>query len=132
MKVNKEEMVGMMVALESFLKRDAAAEWQELERRVNVLAAAVANVKGLKTSQYVYAIANHVPHLKLEWDKTALKLTLADIRKQLRDGNPSIEISPYAAPSGSAKEEMMVGVWPLQPNEVEIVARRLREVFTAA
>lgn len=132
MKVNKEEMIGMMVAVEVYLKRDAAAEWRELERRVKVLAESVAGVKGLKTSMHVYPIANHVPHLKLEWDKAALKLTLADVRKQLREGNPSIEISPYAAPSGSAKEEMMVGVWPLEPSEVEIVARRLREVFTVA
>jgi D-glucosaminate-6-phosphate ammonia-lyase len=132
MKVNKEEMVGMLVAVESFLKRDEAAEWKELERRVKVLADSVANVKGLKTSTHVPPIANHVPHLKLEWDKSTLKLTLSDVRKLLREGKPAIEISPYAAPSNSAVEEMMIGVWPLQPGEVEVVARRLREVFTAA
>lgn len=132
MKVNKEELVGMMVAVESYLKRDAAAEWKELERRVKVLADSVANVKGLKTSTHVPPIANHVPHLKLEWDKSALKLTLGDVRKQLREGKPSIEISPYAAPSNSPTEEMMIGVWPLQPGEVDVVARRLREVFSAA
>jgi D-glucosaminate-6-phosphate ammonia-lyase len=132
MKVNKEELVGMLVAVESYLKRDAAAEWKELERRVKVLADSVANVKGLKTSTHVPPIANHVPHLKLEWDKAALKLTLGDVRKQLREGRPSIEISPYAAPSNSPTEEMMIGVWPLQPGEVEVVARRLREVFSAA
>jgi D-glucosaminate-6-phosphate ammonia-lyase len=132
LKVNKEELVGMLVAVESYLKRDAAAEWKELERRVKVLADSVANVKGLKTSTHVPPIANHVPHLKLEWDKAALKLTLGDVRKQLREGRPSIEISPYAAPSNSPTEEMMIGVWPLQPGEVEVVARRLREVFSAA
>jgi D-glucosaminate-6-phosphate ammonia-lyase len=132
MKVNKEELVGMMVAVESFLKRDEAAEWKELERRVKVLADGVANVKGLKTSTHVPPIANHVPHLKLEWDKATLKLTLSDVRKQLREGKPAIEISPYAAPSNSSVEEMMIGVWPLQPGEAEVVARRLREVFTAA
>jgi D-glucosaminate-6-phosphate ammonia-lyase len=132
MKVNKEEMVGMLVAVESFLKRDEAAEWKELERRVKVLADSVANVKGLKTSTHVPPIANHVPHLKLEWDKATLKLTLSDVRKLLREGKPAIEISPYAAPSNSPVEEMMIGVWPLQPGEVEVVARRLREVFTAA
>jgi D-glucosaminate-6-phosphate ammonia-lyase len=132
MKVNKEELVGMLVAVESYLKRDAAAEWKELERRVKVLADSVANVKGLKTSTHVPPIANHVPHLKLEWDKAALKLTLGDVRKQLREGRPSIEISPYAAPSNSPTEEMVIGVWPLQPGEVEVVARRLREVFSAA
>ncbi|HZS10183.1 MAG TPA: aminotransferase class V-fold PLP-dependent enzyme [Blastocatellia bacterium] len=131
MKVNKEELLGMMVAVELYLKRDAAAEWKELERRVKVLADSVAGIRELKTETHVPPIANHVPHLKLSWDKTLLKLSLADVRKQLREGKPSIEISPYAAPSDSKVEEMMIGVWSLQPGEVDIVARRLREIFHA-
>lgn len=128
MKVNKEEMIGMMVAVEMYLKRDAAAEWKEWERRAKTIAESVAGVKGLSSSTHVPPIANHVPHLKFTWDKTALNLSVEDVRRQLREGDPSIEIAPN---SSSSPEEMTVGVWMLQPGEERIVARRLREIFKA-
>lgn len=129
LKVNKEEMVGMMVAVEMYLQRDAAAEAKELERRIKLLTDSVAHVKTIAASTHTPEIANHVPHLKLTWDTSALKLSAEDVRKQLREGNPSIEITP-ATPASS--DEIIINVWMLQPGEDQIVARRLREVFKAA
>ncbi|MGI8567275.1 MAG: aminotransferase class V-fold PLP-dependent enzyme [Pyrinomonadaceae bacterium] len=129
MKVNKEEIIGMLVAVEMFLQRDAAAEWKEWERRIKVLADSVADVKGIRSSTHVPPIANHVPHLKLTLDKSTLNLSVEDVRKQLREGNPSIELAPYAP---TTPDEITIGVWMLQPGEDRIVARRLREVFKAA
>jgi len=129
MKVNKEEMIGMLVAVEMYLARDAAAEWKEWERRIKVLADSVADVKGVRSSTHVPPIANHVPHLKLTLDKSILNLSVEDVRKQLREGDPSIELAPYAP---TTPDEMTIGVWMLQPGEDRIVARRLREIFKAA
>ena len=129
MKVNKEEIIGMLVAVEMYLARDAAAEWKEWERRIKVVADSVADVKGIRSSTHIPPIANHVPHLKLTLDKSILNLSVEDVRKQLREGNPSIELAPYAP---TTPEEMTIGVWMLQPGEDRIVARRLREIFKAA
>ncbi|MBA3439403.1 MAG: aminotransferase class V-fold PLP-dependent enzyme [Pyrinomonadaceae bacterium] len=129
LKVNKEEMVGMMVAVEMYLQRDAAAESKELERRIKLLVDSVANVKTIASATHIPEIANHVPHLKLTWDASALKLSAEDVRKQLREGNPSIEITP-ATPA--TPDEIIINVWMLQPGEDQIVARRLREIFKAA
>ncbi len=129
MKVNKEEMVGMMVAVEMYLKRDAAAEWKEWERRAKVITDSVAANKSIKSEVYIPPIANHVPTVRLSWDKAALKITTDDIRKQLREGKPSIEITPGSSPATAEKQEMSIGIWQMQPGEVEIVAKRLREVF---
>ena len=129
MKVNKEEMVGMMVAVEVYLKRDAAAEWKEWERRAKVITGSIAGLKPVTTEVYVLPIANHVPHIRIRWDKTALSLTADEIRKRLREGRPSIEIVPGSSPAAAATQEISVGVWQMQPGEAEIVARRLREVF---
>ncbi|HWQ34435.1 MAG TPA: selenocysteine synthase [Blastocatellia bacterium] len=129
MKVNKEEMVGMMVAVEVYLKRDAAAEWKEWERRARVITGSVAGLKPVTTEVYVLPIANHVPHVRIRWDKAALSLTADEIRKRLREGRPSIEIVPGSSPAAAATQEISVGVWQMQPGEAEIVARRLREVF---
>jgi len=130
MKVNKEEMVGMMVAVEMYLKRDAEAEWKEWERRAKLIVDSVAKVAAVKAEIHVPPIANHVPTLRLTWEKAALPLTADDARKRLREGKPSIEIAPNSSPAKAEKQEIGIGVWQMQPGEAEIVARRLREVFT--
>jgi L-seryl-tRNA(Ser) seleniumtransferase len=129
MKVNKEEMVGMMVAVEMYLKRDAEAEWKEWERRAKLIGDGVAKVPSVKAEIHVPPIANHVPTLRLTWEKAALPLTADDVRKRLREGKPSIEIAPNASSAKAEKQEIGIGVWQMQPGEAEIVARRLREVF---
>ncbi|MBO0723707.1 MAG: PLP-dependent transferase [Blastocatellia bacterium] len=129
MKVNKEEMVGMMVAVEMYLKRDADKEWKEWERRAKVITDSVAGFKTISSEVYVPPIANHVPTVRLSWEKTALKITVEELRKQLREGKPAIEIAPSSSPASAEKQEMSIGVWQMQAGEVEIVAKRLREVF---
>jgi uncharacterized pyridoxal phosphate-dependent enzyme len=129
LKVNKEEMLGMMVAIETFLKRDAQAEWREWERRAKtVVDAATANTL-VQAEVYVPPIANHVPHVRITWNATQLKLQAGDLRKQLREGDPSIEIVPGGSRGGEEKQEISVGVWQLQPGEAELVARRLRQIL---
>ncbi|MFN0086661.1 MAG: aminotransferase class V-fold PLP-dependent enzyme [Blastocatellia bacterium] len=132
MKVNKEEILGMMVAIEVYLKRDAAGEWKEWERRARLVTDSVAKQGAIRAETYVPPIANHVPTVRLKWEKAALKLTADEIRKQLREGAPSIEIAPGSSPADAATQELSVGIWQLQPGETEIVAKRLREVFTIA
>ena len=124
MKVNKEELLGMMVAIETFMKRDHAADWKEWERRVALIGDAAKSIPSVKAEQYVPAIANHVPHLRLTWDPAKVKLSYKDVAVKLREGDPSIEVVP-----GSNKDSLEVGVWMLQPGEDKIVARRLREVL---
>jgi L-seryl-tRNA(Ser) seleniumtransferase len=132
MKVNKEEKLGMMVAVEMYLKRDAEAEWKEWERRAKLINGSLAKVTAIKPEIHVPPIANHVPTVRLTWEKAALPLTADDVRKQLRDGKPSIEIAPGSPPAKAEKQEIGIGVWQLQPGEAEIVARRLREVFNGS
>lgn len=132
MKVNKEEIVGMMVAVEIYLKRDAAAEWKEWERRTRIITDSVAKVSTMKSEVYVPPIANHVPTVRLRWEKAALKLTADDIRKGLREGKPSIEIAPNSSPAKADIQEIGVNISQMQPGEVDIVARRLRDAFKTA
>ncbi len=129
MKVNKEEIVGMMVAVEMYLKRDAAAEWKEWERRAKIITGSLAKVSTMKSEVFVPPIANHVPTVRLTWEKAALQLTADDIRKQLREGKPSIEIAPNSSPAKAENQEIGVSVWQMQPGEVDVVAQRLRAVF---
>ncbi len=127
MKVNKEELLGMMAAVEVFVKKDHAAEWRDWEKRVKQIGDSVAPLTSVKTEMFVPEIANAVPHLRISWDNAALKITPAEVTRKLREGEPSIEIKPGPKP-GSIE----VAVWMLQPGEAQIVARRIREVLKGA
>jgi L-seryl-tRNA(Ser) seleniumtransferase len=124
MKVNKEELLGMMVAVELYLKRDHAAEWREWEKRVKLIADAVGRLPGVTTEVWIPEIANHVPHLRVKWDATVRKTTVQDVARQLREGQPSIEVTPTA-------DILTIGVWMMQPGEAQVVGRRLKEVLQA-
>ena len=127
MKVNKEEMLGMLIALELYLKKDHQAEWKEWERRVRVIEDAVRDVPTVKTEVTVPPIANHVPHLAIRWDSAKVPLSPHEAMKRLREGKPSIEANPATSAS-----ELVLGVWMMQPGEAEIVAKRVREVLRTA
>jgi L-seryl-tRNA(Ser) seleniumtransferase len=129
LKVNKEEMLGMMVAVEVFLKRNADAEWKEWERRAQVLVDAANGTKVVHAESYVPPIANRVPHVRVSWPTSDHPLTSAEARRRLREGDPAIEIVMGGAPAGDGRQAIELGVWMLQAGEVDIVARRLREVF---
>jgi len=126
LKVNKEELLGMMVAVEVFLKKDHKAEWQEWEKRAKLVIDSVTAVKGVNAEVQVPQISNQVPHVHITWDQAKVKIAPKDAVKKLREGSPSIEVTPSAA------DRIVVGVWMLQPGEAEVVARRIREVLKSA
>ncbi len=127
MKVNKEEMLGMLVALEAYLKRDHAAEAKEWERRVDLIVKAAKKFPSVEAKVDIPEIANHTPHLKLSWDTAKLKISPVEVRKQMLEGEPSIEVTP-----STNKEQLVMTVWMLKPGEAEIVARRLTEILKSA
>lgn len=120
-KVNKEEILGMLVALETYMKRDHAADMKEGERRVKFIADSLRSFNWITSEIQVPPIANHVPHLHLRWDKS--KIAVTEVVKRLREGDPSIEVVP------GSREELVINTWVAQPGDAEIVARRLREIF---
>jgi L-seryl-tRNA(Ser) seleniumtransferase len=124
-KVNKEELIGMLVALELFLARDHAAVWKEWEARAARITQALAEFKDVRTEVQVPAIANAVPHLHIRWDFEQRKLTPSQMADRLRDGEPSIEVVP------GSRRELVIGVWMMQSGDDAVVAERLRQVLAA-
>jgi D-glucosaminate-6-phosphate ammonia-lyase len=126
MKVNKEEILGMMVALEMYLKRDHEADWREWETRVKQIGDSVSSIKAVRSEMFVPEIHYRVPHVRIKWDQTSIRLTVQDVIRRLREGEPSIEVRP------NTSEGLEIGVWLLGPGETEVVARRVRQVLTSA
>ncbi|MBA2353462.1 MAG: aminotransferase class V-fold PLP-dependent enzyme [Acidobacteria bacterium] len=121
MKVNKEEMLAMLVALETYLARDHAKEMQDFQTRAETIRQAVTTVPGVTAEIFVPEVANHVPHVRVKWDAAARGVTPTDLSRMLREGTPSIGVRPG--------DELLIGVWMMRPGEAEVVAKRLKEVL---
>jgi len=122
MKVNKEEMLGMLVALQVCVEKDQAQEWREWERRAETIRKSVVAVPGVTAEIHVPEVANHVPTVRVSWDAEEKKLTSRDVVTALREGEPSI-----GALGG--RRGLEIAVWMMKPGEDKIVAARLREVL---
>jgi D-glucosaminate-6-phosphate ammonia-lyase len=126
MKVGKEEIVGLVAAVERYMTADLEAERRALEAKVDHLKEVVGKVKGVTVETHVPEIANHVPHLLASWDETALGITAKEVHATLQEGDPPIHVLL----TGPGK--LTVSVWTMQGEEHRIVARRLRDVLAGA
>jgi L-seryl-tRNA(Ser) seleniumtransferase len=138
MKVAKEQIVGMVAAIDWFLSQSDASMETEFRRRADKIAA---QLKGLPTLESQVVIpevaANAVPHLLLRYDQQRMKISPAAVAVELRKGTPSIELNPATGKKRvgglpSDENTIVVGVWMLEPGEEVTVARRLREVLGKA
>src|SRR5215475_3216752 len=94
MKVAKEEIVGLVAAVDWFLKQDDAAMEAEYRRRADVIAKQLNSIPTLQTQVFIPEVANHVPHLLITYDQNRLKITGAEVMQRMREGNPRIELNP--------------------------------------
>ena len=127
MKVNKEEILGMYVALEKFLSLDQAKVWKEWEDGVALIENTVKNIKGVTTAVTVNPLGNHTPRLGITWDKNVIKLTGKELQEKLRNGAPSIEVG-----GGGDQNAIGITVFMMKPGQPKIVADRVKEELTKA
>src|ERR1700736_1957694 len=92
MKVGKEEVIGCLTAIETWLKIDAKKLYAEWNARVDRIGKLVETVPGVKTEIYIPDDGNRYPTLKVSWDQKAWGFTLADCVTQLRESDPVIEV----------------------------------------
>ena len=137
MKVAKEQIVGMVAAVDWFLSQSDEQMQAEFQRRADAISARLRSVPTLEAKTAKMPVANQVPHLLLRYDQQRVKISPLEVADQLRKGNPSIELNPETGSKnsrglGSDENTIVVGVWMLQPGEEEIVAKRLHEVLSKA
>ena len=138
MKVAKEEIVGLVAAVDWFLKQDDAAMEAEYRRRADVIAKQLTSIPTVQTQVFIPEVANHVPHLLITYDQNRVKISAMDVKHRLKHGTPSIELNPSTggAPASAGlpggPNTIVVGVWMLQPGEEKIVGKRLQEELKAA
>jgi uncharacterized pyridoxal phosphate-dependent enzyme len=138
LKVAKEEIVGLVAAIDWFLAQDDAAMEAEYRKRAERIAGQLKSIPTVQTQIFIPPVANHVPHLLVTYDQNQVKITGAEVMKKMREGSPRVELNPgTGGPPASAglpggSNTIVVGVWMMQPGEDLVVAKRLREVLQAA
>jgi uncharacterized pyridoxal phosphate-dependent enzyme len=150
MKVGKEEVIGLLTAIETWLTIDSKKLYAEWNERVDRIAKLVETVPGVKTEIYVPDDGNRYPTLRVSWDQAAWGFTIADCVKKLRDSDPVIEVLGIDNPSlvsavhegvekpkpnpKELKEQNHIELvsMTIQPGEEMIVGQSLREILNDA
>ena len=124
MKVNKEEVLGMLAALELYLEKDHNKEWEMWESQIKLISESASSVKGVETEIHVPKYANHVPSLRIRWNEKKVKISPNEVRKQLSEGHPSIQ---------TVGDSTSVGIttWMMVPGQERIVAKRIKEILSS-
>src|SRR4051812_5805373 len=146
MKVGKEEIIGCLTALETWLKIDEKKLYAEWNARLDRIRKLVETVPGVKTETYVPDDGNRFPTLKISWDQPGWHYNISDCVEQLRAGSPVIEVLGADNPSlvKAVREGNPNHKEPKGPDHIELVSmtikpgediiagQRLRTILAAA
>lgn len=122
-KVGKEEIVGMIKALEVYLAEDHDALAKEWQSRLDTISRQITKIPGVSTAFFTPDIANHVPHMSITWD-SRISLSPQEVSHRLRSGQPSIVIG-----GGEGRPGLGMNSFMLQPGEEQIIADKLTKVL---
>ena len=132
LKVAKEEIMGMLAAVEMWAKRDQDAEWKIWEAWLAYISDRVTKIPGV-TSEYVQPVdlSNHAPQLRIIWDAASLRITGTEVMNTLSERNPRIFL---AGAKGRRPDEMAssVSIMPymMQPEDHKIVTEALYQLLS--
>jgi L-seryl-tRNA(Ser) seleniumtransferase len=138
MKVSKEQIVGMVAAVDWFLSQTDASLEAEFRKRADKIAGQLKGIPTLEARVVIPNVAaNAVPHLLLKYDTQRIKIQPVEVMAELRKGTPSIELNPQTGKKPGAglpsdESTIVVGVWMLEAGEEAIVARRIKEILEKA
>ena len=122
MKAGKEEVMGLLAAVEKWVLRDHDAEWAEWEQWLQVIGSAVADLPSVTRRVRDPGRSNVAPILEVHWDRTVLPVAPEEVQQQLSDGDPRIEMFTH-------DNGVEVMPYMMEQGEDVVVARRLREVL---
>jgi hypothetical protein len=127
MKVSKEVIVGMMVALETSLEFDHDADLELKRGWLRYIGGEVDQLGGITSEIVITKGPRNHPNLRLTWDQNKYKITPQEAKQTLRDGTPSIEIASLFLSKGHFE----LSAWMMEPGEEKTVAQRIRAVLMA-
>ena len=137
-KVAKEQIVGMVAAVDWLLEQTDESMAKEFQARAERVMGELKGLPGVQAEIFTPPFANHVPHLLVRYDQEKIRISPQNVVKAMREGTPSIELNPASGSTHASAglpadgKTLVVGVWMMEEGEDRIVGKRLREVLKAA
>lgn len=132
LKVGKEEIMGMLAAVEMWVKRDHAAEWKQWESWLDTISRRVTKVDGVTTEVLQPGgLSNRAPRLRIKWDGAQVGIYGREVEKLLLDGEPRIGFGGASGEaSGNAASTITIMPYMMSPGDDKVVAEKLYAVLS--
>ena len=133
LKVGKEEIMGMLAAVEMWPKRDHKAEWREWEARLEHIGTRVKQIDGVTAAvaQPREGLSNRTPSLRIQWDGAKLGITGEEAAKFLLDTDPRIVVAnATGSRSGQMASSVSIVPYMMMPGEEKVVANRVHALLS--
>jgi D-glucosaminate-6-phosphate ammonia-lyase len=128
-KTSKEEIVGLLTALELFLAEDEKAEMEGYRRISAGIVDALGDIPGLRPVVEQDAVNRVIPHAVIYFEPSWAGPSGRAVQLALAAGDPHIYVQ-QGPHQGGYGDEIAVDPINLQPGDEAVVARRLREELT--
>jgi L-seryl-tRNA(Ser) seleniumtransferase len=132
-KVGKEEIMGMLAAVEMWVKRDHKAEWAQWEGWLGQIATSAKRVDGVTTkiNQPSADLSNRTPQLQIQWDGAKLGITGQEVAKLLLDTEPRIVVAGSSgARPGNMASSLSIVPYQMIAGDEKVVADRVYAVLS--
>jgi seryl-tRNA(Sec) selenium transferase len=132
-KVGREETLGMLAAVEAWVKRDHKAEWSKWLGYLDTIAKRVSQVEGVRTAVREPAgLSNRSPSLIISWNPEQLHITGEEVAEEVARNKPRIALGAGGGGGRGAANAPEPGTtsisitsWMMQPGDDKVVAERL-------
>jgi D-glucosaminate-6-phosphate ammonia-lyase len=134
-KVGREEMLGLLAAVEAWVKRDHDAEWKQWLSYLDTISRRVSTIDGIETSVREPAgLSNHSPTLVVSWDSAKLHVIGEEVAEELARTKPRIALGggsfgQHRGEPDNGKTSLSITAWMMQPGDDKVVADRIYEVL---
>ena len=142
MKIGKEEMVGLVAAVEMWVKRDHEKEDAMWTSWMQTIADRVSKIDGVTAQvRQPRGLNNHSPGLSINWDPAKLGITGEEVSNILWTSEPRIALNAGGGGGGgggrggrggaSSQTGVSITAYQMMPEDVKIVADRVYQVLSA-
>lgn len=133
LKVGKEEIMGMLTAVQMWKKRDHEAEWQRWQGWLDEISASVKRVPGVSTTSHgaEKTLSNRSPRLSIQWDGSQVGITGEEVSKLLLDTEPRIVLGGAKGSRPDAmSSSLSITPYMMVPGDAKVVADRIYTVLS--
>ena len=137
MKIGKEEMVGLLAAVEMWVQRDHKKEDEIWTQWMQTICDRVSKIDGVTASvRQPRGLGNHSPGLTISWDPAKLGITGEEVTNILWTTEPRIALSGGGGgrPGGRVPDtqtSISITAYMMKPDEASIVSDRIFEILSA-